>query len=60
MDVLDLDGRKEFMKWINSIQGEYDTILIFATLKNCPNIPGMNSYWIERGEVAQTGQEDAA
>jgi len=52
MDVLDIASRAKFMQWINSIMGEYDSILIFATLKQPPALPaGMKAHWIENGEV---------
>lgn len=62
MDVLDLVGRAQFMGWINQVKEEYDTILIFATLKAKPQLPaGMKAHWIQNGEILETtSQEDAA
>jgi len=61
MDVLDLKGRQSFMNWIAAIKDDYESILIFATLKTAPNLPaGMKSHWIANGEILETKKEDAA
>jgi len=54
MDVLDLKGRQVFMNWIKTIMPEYESILIFGTLKGLPSLPdGMEAHWIENGEVKE-------
>lgn len=52
MDVLDLAGRSQFIGWMQAVQNDYDSVLIFGTLKTAPSLPaGMQSYWIEKGEL---------
>jgi len=54
MDVLDIPNRGAFLKWISTIQGDYDTILIFATLKAVPRLPDtMTGHWICNGEIKE-------
>lgn len=61
MDVLDVASRGKFMMWIDSIMSEYDTILVFATLKLPPSLPNsMRSHWIANGEVGQFTPQAAA
>ena len=56
LDVLDLSNRAAMMKWAQSIMGDYDSILLFATLKTLPNLPeGMVAHWIEAGELLEAG-----
>lgn len=53
IDVLDLPNRKALMTWMQGIMTEYDSILLFGTLKSAPSMPtGMDSHWIEAGEVS--------
>jgi len=59
MDVLDMRGRQAFMKWVHSLIEDYDTILIFATLKAKPSLPMIHSYWIENGEIFEAEEEAA-
>ena len=52
MDVLDLAGRSQFIGWMQAVQNDYDSVLIFGTLKTAPSLPaGMQYYWIEKGEL---------
>lgn len=59
MDVLDMKNRQAFMKWIHGLIDDYDTVLIFATLKTKPSLPMIKSYWIENGEIVEKDKEAA-
>lgn len=60
MDVLDIGGRANFMKWINQVMPEYESILIFATLKQLPTLPkGMKAHWISNGECSTKEKHNA-
>lgn len=51
VDVLDMQGRAELIEWaLQRGQQERQTIM-FATLKQPPEIDGVTAYWLERGEV---------
>ena len=60
VDVLDLRSRVQLIKWMVSIgKSEYETILMFATLKEPPALPpSIKIYWMEGGAIAE--QEEAA
>lgn len=54
MDVLDIPSRGKFMEWMSKVMDEYETILVFATMKAAPKLPqGMESHWIENGEIKE-------
>lgn len=54
IDVLDIPSRGSLIKWMESILDEYDTILLFGTLKTLPSLPeGMKALWIENGEIKE-------
>jgi hypothetical protein len=55
IDVLDISNRHSLMKWVHSIMGDYDSILLFGTLKALPKglPPGMVAHWIENGEIRE-------
>jgi hypothetical protein len=54
IDVLDIPNRGALMRWMQAIMPEYDTILLFGTLKKPPNLPeGMQAHWIESGELRE-------
>jgi hypothetical protein len=54
MDVLDIPSRGALMGWMSKILDEYETILLFGTLKGLPSLPeGMAAHWIENGEVKE-------
>lgn len=55
IDVLDIASRGILMNWMNAIKAEYDTIMLFGTLKSAPaTMPdGMKSYWIDNGEIKE-------
>jgi hypothetical protein len=62
MDVLNLQGRKEVLEWMDILasEGIIDTSLLFATLKAMPaSLPEtITSFWVKKGEVM--GQEKRA
>lgn len=60
-DVLDLPNRTALLKWLASHAEHYETILLFATLKELPaKLPaGFAGYWIENGQII-TASERAA
>lgn len=52
IDVLDIKNRGSLMRWLSAIDEEYQTILLFGTLKQLPPLPvTMSGHWIEAGEV---------
>lgn len=54
IDVLDLANRGALMGWVQGIMGDYETILLFGTLKALPKLPaGMQGHWVENGEIAK-------
>jgi len=59
-DILSIRNRGALLKWMAKILPEYDTVLIFATLKELPSkLPtGMAAHWVENGEIKD--QESAA
>lgn len=62
IDVLSVPNRGALLTWINGIQAEYDTILLFGTLKELPAKlpPGWAGYWLHKGEIASTTAQEAA
>jgi hypothetical protein len=57
IDVLDIPNRGALMRWVQVIMPEYDTILLFGTLKKPPKLPkGMRSHWIESGELREDSE----
>ena len=60
IDVLDIPNRGALVTWVSTLVTDYDTILLFGTLKQAPpSLPaGMAAHWIENGEVT-VGQEAA-
>jgi hypothetical protein len=47
MDILAPGDRGTFIKWIDSVKPDHDTILIMATLKTEPKMPyGFTSVWL--------------
>lgn len=54
LDVLDISNRGALMRWVSTIQEDYDTIFLFGTLKAAPSLPdGMESHWVENGEIKE-------
>ena len=55
VDVLSPANRNIFMKWIAGLIPEYDSILMFATLKEKPSkLPkGMVAHWLASGEIVE-------
>lgn len=54
MDCLDVAGRGQFIDWMYALidAGEIDTALVFATMKNVPDLQDMDCFWIENGAIA--------
>ncbi len=47
LDVLDISGRAEAMRWIDQLSRKLDTIFVMATLKAMPALPdNMTGIWI--------------
>lgn len=61
MDVLDVNGRVTFIKWIESIAGDYDTIIILGTFKKEPaGLPDIfSTHWLDSGKLFEEGEEAA-
>lgn len=53
LDVLDLNGRGEAIGWLTALvdQKRLDGAIVCATLKTPPTIEGIESFWLESGEV---------
>lgn len=56
-DVLDMDGRVQFMKWANMLaETDFDSVLTFATLRGKasekPAVKGFQVHWVEEGVVS--------
>lgn len=51
MDMLDLKGRGQFLKWLVSLGADsYDTVLVMATLKERPRVHAdIAVHWLEEG-----------
>jgi hemoglobin-like flavoprotein len=63
LDMLDLTGRAQFLKWAQRLaEDEYDTILVMATLKERPQtLPkAIEVHWLENGAEVELKQGDAA
>ena len=60
VDVLDIPSRVQLIKWLVSIsKSEYETILMFATLKEPPALPpNVKIHWMEGCALVE--QEEAA
>jgi len=54
VDVLDMDGRAQLIEWMEllAFQGDVDTALLFATLRNVPVIVGVDCFWIDAGTTS--------
>lgn len=49
-DVLDSANRQKLVGWLYNIAEDYDTILVFATLRERPDLPAeFGVHWIEGG-----------
>lgn len=49
MDVLHPEGRVACIKWLQQAQEDHDSIIILATLKSPPEVPGIQCEWLEEG-----------
>lgn len=52
MDVLQPFRRSDLFDWLEKIAAEGVQSIVFATLKQKPNIPGVTAYWLENGEAS--------
>lgn len=54
VDVLDMNSRMQLIKWMLSVESEYSSILLFATLKEPPTMPAKIAvHWMENGSLAE-------
>lgn len=56
-DVLDMEGRVQFMKWARMLADtDFDTVLTFATLRGAPTakpkVEGFQVHWVQDGAVS--------
>lgn len=53
LDVLDMNARGEALAWLTALvdQHRLDGALVCATLKAAPQVPGVESFWLEQGQV---------
>jgi hypothetical protein len=58
MDVLDMEGREQCMKWLAaSAETDFDTIMVFATLKGKPTsdaVKGARVHWMPEVVASQS------
>src|SRR5690606_9890236 len=61
MDVLDLPGRAQCVKWLHAQSKDYDTVLVMATMKAPPTgLPkSFSTFWLEEGRIIAPQQEAA-
>ena len=53
------EKRSAVMRWLLSLASGGTQIVVFATLKAKPNIPGAVIYWLERGTVLAEEEAEA-
>ena len=55
VDVLDMEKRLQMIKWAMALgKTEYESILMFATLKERPRMPaGVSVYWLQDGALQE-------
>jgi len=61
MDVLDLSGRAQCVRWLDRKVKDYDTVLVMATMKAPPTgLPeSFTVFWLEDGRIHAPQQEAA-
>lgn len=53
LDVLDIPSRGDALAWIVALvdQGKLDGAIVCGTLKATPNVEGVESFWLEKGQI---------